>query len=320
MLLCALALTAAQPGLVAAQTGATNLTSGSSVSLPAALGGGLNTTTADSQLISLAPGQTLFFGTCTVGNVTGSVTVPTCVSTGQLTTTLYTQQFTAVPVANTATLSPTCPSSCGFTGYYYNAQSANMSLFVRLTCQTNAQCNATLAFNTQAAAPPPFPPPPPPSPAPPLPPTPPPPKPPLPAYTCQPFQFTGPGATLFQICAVPVFQGIGTTLTTCSLSGVPNAVCTGQTALTVYTDLANATAAAAVTAIAYGDSTFNLNQACGGCADLGTLSSNVDPNWPANTYNRTWYVRQECASFSTLACSGTLGFQYSAQPVALAPG
>ena len=256
---------------------------------------------SDSPLFSLGPGSIINFGTC-------NVLQPTCSSNGQLTATLYTQQFTVIPVANTATLSPTCPSSCGFTGYYYNALSTNLSLFVRLTCQLNAQCNATLAFTAQAAAPPPFPP------------LPPPPKPPLPLFTCQSFQFTGPGASLFQICAVPVFQGIGTTLTTCSLTGVPNAVCTGQTALTVYSDLASATAAAAVTAIAYGDSTFNLNQACGGCADLGTLSSNVDPNWPANTYNRTWYVRQECASFSTLACSGTLGFQYSAQPVALAPG
>jgi hypothetical protein len=307
VLLCALALALAQPVLVTAQTGIINLTSGSSV----ALGSG----NADSQLIPLAPGQTLSFGTCTLGNNSG-VTVPTCVSTGPLTVTLYKQDFTVIPVANTATLSSTCPSNCGFTGYYYNPLSTNLSLFVRLTCEKNAQCNATLAFNTQAAAPPPFPPPPPPSPAPPSPPSPPPPKPPLPAYTCQSFQFTGPGATLFQICAVPVFQGIGTTLTTCptSLSNVPNSACTGQTALTVYSDLASATAAAAATAIAYGDSTFNLNQACGGCADLGTLSSSVDPNWPPNTYNRTWYVRQECASFSTQACSGSLGYQYSFSP------
>ena len=152
------------PVLVAAQVGATNLTSGTSV----ALGSGQN---ADSQLIPLAPGQTLSFGTCSqsLGNNNG-VTVPTCVSTGQLAATLYTQQFTVIPAANTATISSTCPSNCGFTGYYYNPLSTNLSLFVRLTCQTNAQCNATLAFNIQAANPPPSPPPP--SPPPPLPPSP----------------------------------------------------------------------------------------------------------------------------------------------------
>ena len=336
------------PSRCEAQSG---LASGTNVSLPVVtvLPGSSTSTavyTADSPLLVLGSGFTLNFGTCNVptgallsspstpstpsgggnGSNSNSTVAPAAISTGlslpacsgPLTVTLYTQQFTVIPVTNVAT-SPPCPSSCGFTASYFNTMSANLSVFVRLTCQTNAMCNATLAYNVVLAAPPPSPPPPPPSPAPPSPPLPPPPSPPLAPFACAPFRFPGPGAGLFQICSVYVFAGVATSLTTCptALSGVPTATCTGQTALTVYTTMADAIAATPLRSIAYGDSSFNLNQNCGGCAELSSLGSTIDTLWNNSGspgFNTTWYVRQECASFSTAACSGTLGFQYSFSP------